>query len=86
MSRLIDADLLIELLASHDDITLDEFTEKALIQMINEQPTAYDIEKVVWELECEKTIWCGKKITTTDNIKIDDAIEIVKKGGVEWNK
>ncbi len=48
-----------------------------------EEKPKYDVEKVIFALECEKTIWCGKKITTTDTMKIDDAIEIVRKGGVD---
>ena len=43
----------------------------------------YDVEKVIWALECEKTIWCGRKITKTDTMNIDEAIEIVRKGGVK---
>lgn len=48
-----------------------------------EKIVAFDTEQVIHNLECEKTIWVGKKITTTEVMKIDDAIDIVKKGGVE---
>lgn len=48
-----------------------------------EKILAFDTEQVIHNLECEKTIWVGKKITTTEVMKIDDAIDIVKKGGVE---
>lgn len=48
-----------------------------------EKIVAFDTEQVIHNLECEKTIWIGKKITTTEVMKIDDAIDIVKKGGVE---
>ena len=48
-----------------------------------EKIVAFDTEQVIHNLECEKTIWVGKKITTTDVMKIDDAIDIVKKGGAE---
>ena len=54
-----------------------------VVDMIRNQPTAFDTEQVIHNLECEKTIWCGRKITTTEVMKIDDAIDIVKKGGVE---
>lgn len=89
MSRLVDADALIEIIKESKPLNWtdseSELQEDAdynhFIEMVNSQPTAYDIEKVVWELECEKTIWCGLKITTTDTMSIDDAIEIVKRGG-----
>lgn len=48
-----------------------------------EKIIAFDTEQVIHNLECEKTIWIGKKITTTEVMKIEDAIDIVKKGGVE---
>ena len=48
-----------------------------------EKIVVFDTEQVIHNLECEKTIWVGKNITTTDVMKIDDAIDIVKKGGVE---
>ena len=51
--RLVDADALIELIQSRFDLLFDEFTEKALIQMINEQPTAYDAERVEVQLMTE---------------------------------
>ena len=61
---------------------LDDKTIEAVIETINNQPTAFDTEQVIHNLECEKTIWCGRKITTTEVMKIDDAIDIVRKGGV----
>ena len=53
------------------------------IYLLNNQPTAYDIDKVVEELEKES-------FTTTDTvcggifnaIRLSSAIEIVKQGGV----
>lgn len=81
MSRLIDADVLIKRKQeehSYYDITDSEFED-----LVNSIPTAFDTEQVIHNLECEKTIWCGRKITTTDVMKIDDAIDIVKKGGVK---
>lgn len=80
--RLIDADALIEYVNRRYDLCSDE-----LRMMIEEQPTAYDVEKVVEELDCNshfiddinehniKCIGCvvGQKI----------AIDIVRKGGVD---
>ena len=64
------------------------------IYLLENQPTAYDIDKVVEELElirAKKT--CNKEKCDTKEIcricVVDDAIEIVKRGGVfddvcEW--
>lgn len=79
--RLIDADVLIKDISKRPYI--DNGLREIFETIIDEQPTAFDTEKVIHILECEKTIWCGIKITTTEVMKIDDAIDIVKKGGVE---
>lgn len=56
---------------------------KDVKRIIREQPTAFDTEKVVERLESEKIIRYGLHTEETDIMKIDDAIDIVKKGGVE---
>ena len=68
----------------------------SIIDEVEEQPTAYDIGKVVEELEkirAKKT--CNKEKCDTKEIcricVVDDAIEIVKHGGVsddvcEWKQ
>ena len=85
--RLIDADELIELIKSHDDITLDRFSELAVCRVIREQPTAYDVEKVVTELEEElnnaKNYWDDSFYYTGKAIAYEDAIEIARKGGID---
>lgn len=43
----------------------------------------FDVEKVVEKLESEKIIQYGLHTEETDIMKIDDAIDIVKKGGVK---
>lgn len=82
MSRLIDIDD-----ERFWDILFDEAcvegNQAERIKNELEKIVAFDTEQVIHNLECEKTIWVGKKITTTDVMKIDDAIDIVKKGGVE---
>jgi hypothetical protein len=92
MSRLIDADALIELIESKTDLEFDEVTEKALVQMISEQDTAYDIEKVVAELEEEKGRNLSEWQDATNLFALTkyghcfsayaNAIYIVKNGGV----
>lgn len=77
--RLIDADSFIEYANKRLDIFADELTG-----MINEQPTAYNVEKVVEELEGEKS----KSIYDYDSVidvksAYSKAIDIVREGGVE---
>ena len=90
--RLIDADALKDILLKHGYTT----EHNQIFRYIDEQPTAYDIGKVVEELElirAKKT--CNKEKCDTKELcricVVDDAIEIVKQGGVsddvcEWEK
>ena len=87
--RLIDADTLIKNLSylyTKNHIPVD-MRAKEILTTIMEQPTAYDVDKVVEELyeerteillsndyECEIINYC------IDNF--DKAIEIVKQGGI----
>ena len=80
--RLIDADKLIE------DIHKRNYIDKALSEIfetiIDEQPTAYDVDKVVERLEKEKNPNYredGSLMGERAAIEIDKAIEIVKAGG-----
>ncbi len=67
---LISRSLLMQLLRNN---VLVEVTQN-LEQAIEEQPTAYDVDKVAFRLECE-SINC--------HIMTDRAVEIVKSGGIE---
>jgi hypothetical protein len=60
---------------------LNWLDDTPLEDIINEQPTAYDVEKVVAELEEEKK-YCSYHPKTKDEA-INKAIDIVRKGGVE---
>lgn len=93
--RLIDADKLMEKLgecfydttnpavrrAAHDTMALCQ-------SLVDEQPTAYDVDKVVEELQSESDRWKEsgeayedeKKLGVADGFK--RAIEIVKSGGI----
>nr|DAK50939.1 MAG TPA: hypothetical protein [Caudoviricetes sp.]DAR39027.1 MAG TPA: hypothetical protein [Caudoviricetes sp.]DAZ79591.1 MAG TPA: hypothetical protein [Caudoviricetes sp.] len=80
--RLVDADKLIE------DIHKRNYISKALSEIfetiIDEQPTAYDVDKVVERLEKEKNPNYredGSMMGERAAIEIDKAIEIVKAGG-----
>lgn len=67
-------------------------TFRSICRIINEQPTAYDIDKVVAELEKAKTINVDVGYGTIyKTIRKDVALEIVEQGNVsddvcEWKK
>ena len=65
MSRLIDADNL-----NFEGQNYNKSQMKAILDFIDKQPTAYDIEKVVAEI---------KELRVDDNY---ECIDIVRKGGV----
>ena len=86
MSRLIDADKIIDSLGNSD-------MDFAIGAVIDEQPTVFDIDKVVERLEEEKKRAFKLCLGTNDSTQrlkyiekeqtIALAIEIVKGGGVE---
>lgn len=97
MSRLIDADKLIQEMsewywdkekqkAAENDVSpMDLFTHLA-ITTVQEQPTAFDLDKVMEQLEDRSTLerpvgWSK----AYEIIMLKDAIEIVKGGGVDGN-
>lgn len=95
--RLIDADALIEFidpehLRHPGELT---FSEVDVVNMLREQPTAFDVENVVSNLEqlkldgaCEDCGYCEYLNECWDGDMseehaIDMAIEIVKRGGLD---
>lgn len=104
MSRLIDADALIEVIKESRPLNWtdseSELQEDAdynhFIEMVNSQPTAYDIEKVVAELESKELDSISglaeaqlgmngttANICTGEEFAYNKAIEIVKAGGMK---
>ena len=96
--RLIDADELIEQIwEKHKkteepyDFCVDELKEVfcGIVALVDEQPTAYDPDKVVEQLEDRKSLMLETfKISESDIDRgriygMDKAIEIVKGGGVD---
>ena len=81
MSRLIDADDFKKFLQA---LCRAGAPYKEVIQLLDKQPTAFDTEKVVEQLEglsnAEADYYYAR---SNDVIDRDDAIDIVKKGGVE---
>ena len=54
------------------------------IKMLQNMPTAFDKEKVIEELTAGKFITIGgNTVGESVNIRIDRAVEIVEKGGIE---
>lgn len=91
MARLIDADALLQAIEENSPMNwTDSESEiqadidyKCFADMVRNQPTAYDVDAVVEELENEKIVFCGvRNLEETDTMLIDDAIAIVRKGGV----
>lgn len=80
MSRLIDADKIIDSLGNSD-------MDFAIGAVIDEQPTAFDVDEVVQQLETRKTRTAALQKASeyfegeTDAFEV--AIKIVKDGGVE---
>lgn len=89
--RLIDADALKKDLKS---VTLSNGTlvnTNAVLYLLEEYPTAYDVDKVVEQLEDRKSLMLETlKISEADIDRgriygMDKAIEIVKAGGADGN-
>lgn len=89
--RLIDADLLKQCYTGKNSLGTNDNNSKAdyasIRKMIDSQPTAFDVDKVVAQLESFK---CSKEEAEKDmdkfirNQHFDMCISIVKAGG--WNK
>lgn len=82
MSDLISRSALYDALIKCDG--LGRKSCEAVVKVIKNQPTAYDVDKVVVELKKKKRFFHGGTLQEYYYGKgIDDAIEIVRKGGVE---
>jgi len=79
MSRLIDADELKHVIhcAYSDDLEI--------LEKIDEQPTAFDVDEVVQQLEIlieDKCSESGDDWYTAECL--NEAVEIAKSGGIKW--
>lgn len=85
--RLIDADKLLEETRKDRDYAekngfLDMYYERqVLIDRIESQPTAYDVNKVIEELELH-SFELETDMIPVHYVRLDESIEIVKQGGV----
>ena len=81
MSKLIDADKLRRIF---EDSECPRELQETLLEIVDEQPTAFDVDKVVKQLEDRSVLsrpvgWSK----AYEIITLEDAIKIVKGGGVE---
>jgi hypothetical protein len=89
MSRLIDADELIKYIKTWEIGTSISSDQKEFIDCINKQATAFDVDKVVQQLETRKTKTAAlQEENTSDYFEgetdaFEFALKIVKGGGVE---
>lgn len=82
--RLINADKLKEAINSSLNTGRETFSPEIICEAVDEQPTAFDVDKVVQQLEKRSTL--AKPVGWTKSYEIvilNDAVEIVKGGGVE---
>lgn len=81
--RLIDADELIDWICNDSG---DKMMDEYYIEHINNMPTAYDVDKVIEQLEDRSTLsrpvgWSK----SYEIVTLDETIEIVKGGGADVN-
>lgn len=84
--RLINADKLKEAINSSLNTGRETFSPEIICEAVDEQPTAFDVDKVVEQLEKRSTL--AKPVGWTKSYEIvilNDAVEIVKGGGVDGN-
>lgn len=75
--RLIDADMLKKYMMDNGKET------ERFLQYIDEQPTAYNLEKVVENLECQRRIWGDlryDRFFEGEEMAMEKAIKIVRDG------
>lgn len=95
MGRLIDADELIKYIKIWEVGTSISSDQKEFIDCVNRQLTTFDVDKVVEQLKDLKAMYWfsiantgDKKLDITyENVgnALDEAIKIVKGGGVDGN-
>lgn len=89
--RLIDADELVKFLKGCTMSNGTLINTNTMLSVIDKMPTAYDVEKVVEELETlriDKCNYFGVLNVVAEkydraNEMLDNAIDIVRKGGVD---
>ena len=80
MGRLIDAGFVLANLSGRLENMKDYDSVK---DVINNMPTAYDVDKVVEQLEAYSNADEAERLGTMPVVELTDAITIVKGGGVD---
>lgn len=80
MGRLIDAGVVLDNLSGRLESMKDY---DAVKDVINNMPTAYDVDKAVRQLEAYSNADEAERLGTMPVVELADAIKIVKGGGVE---
>ena len=78
MGKLIDADPVLDNLSGRLESMKDY---DAVKDVINNMPTAYDVDKVVEQLEAYSNADEAERLGTMPVVELTDAITIVKGGG-----
>lgn len=101
MSRLIDSDKLIDKLKEYTRTNNVEFNGacRSIIEVVKEQPTAFDVDKIEKELRSLKqydnkydSYYDNSMYMMTDfqnetvNRTIDKVLEIFRRGGIDENR
>ena len=85
MSRLIDADDLIEYIKIWEIGNSISSDQKEFIDCVNKQPTVFDMDGVIQQLETlteDKCSESGDDWYTAECL--NEAVEIAKSGGIKW--
>ena len=80
MGRLIDAGVVLDNLSGRLENMKDY---DAVKDVINNMPTAYDVDKVVRQLEAYSNADEAERLGTMPVVELADTITIVKGGGVD---
>lgn len=78
MSRLIDADKLKEAINSSLNTGRETFSPEIICEAVDEQPTAFDVDKIVEQLDTYITKLVGRNSALYQTV-----MQIVKGGGTE---
>lgn len=83
MGKLIDADPVLDNLSGRLESMKDY---DAVKDVINNMPTAYDVDKVVRQLETYSNADEAERHGTMPVVELTDAIKIVEGGGIDEKK
>ena len=85
MGRLIDADVLKNIIESekNDNDEMCRMCIESTKEIIDAQPIAYDLDNVVEQLETYSNTDEAEQLGTIPVVELEDAIKIVKGGGVD---